>query len=196
MGALQCPQTLREDGQHSSFPLQTPPPPPLPSQTLNTPHTPSHHFQAAIKRLESIVHPLVTAERGEWLRSHAASARGSPVLLVLDIPLLYETGAQADVDAVAVVSAGPDAQRQRVLARPGMVASKFEAILARQVPDANKRALSDYVIDTVGGVGWGGARGARYRVGAIFTSPPPRPLYPHTPPIHPPTRPIILQNII
>ena len=115
---------------------------------------------------------------------------------MLDIPLLYETGAQADVDAVAVVSAGPDAQRQRVLARPGMVASKFEAILARQVPDANKRALSDYVIDTVGGVGWGGARGARYRVGAIFTSPPPRPLYPHTPPIHPPTRPIILQNII
>ena len=110
---------------------------------------------------------------------------------MLDIPLLYETGAQADVDAVAVVSAGPDAQRQRVLARPGMVASKFEAILARQVPDADKRALSDYVIDTVGGGGGGGGGGGLggqgtvlcHSVGALFTSPPP-------------TRPIILQNII
>lgn len=98
-----------------------------------------------LKKLESIVHPLVGADRAAFL--DAARARGEK-LAVLDIPLLFETGAAKAFDAVAVVSAPYETQRARVLARPGMTAEKFEAILAQQTPDAEKRARADYVIRT------------------------------------------------
>jgi dephospho-CoA kinase len=100
---------------------------------------------AALKRLEAIVHPLVREAETEFLARHRAA--GTP-LVVLDIPLLFEVGAEGRVDRVAVVSAPADVQRSRVLARPGMTVEKFEAILAKQVPDAEKRARADFVIDT------------------------------------------------
>ena len=93
--------------------------------------------------LERIVHPAVAAMRGDFLRDNAEAP-----LVVFDIPLLYEKGSEKGLDAVAVVSAPAGEQRRRVLARPGMTAEKFEQILALQVPDAQKRALADYVIDT------------------------------------------------
>jgi len=100
---------------------------------------------AAMKRLEAIVHPLVgAAERGFRDRMRAA---GHP-LAVLDIPLLLETGAERRVDAVAVISAPADVQRARVLARPGMTEEKYAAILARQMPDAEKRRRAHFVIDS------------------------------------------------
>ncbi|AXJ95264.1 MULTISPECIES: dephospho-CoA kinase [unclassified Sphingomonas] len=102
---------------------------------------------AAMKRLEGIVHPAVAAERTDFLAAHA----DAPVV-VLDVPLLFETGGDAGVDAVAVVSAPADVQRARVLARAGMSAAKFDAILARQMPDAQKRARADFVIPTGGGL--------------------------------------------
>lgn len=98
---------------------------------------------AAMKRLEAIVHPAVAAQRAEFLAAHAGAK-----LVVFDIPLLFEKGGAAQVDAVLVVSASPQAQRARVLARPGMSVEKFEQILALQVPDADKRARADHVIDT------------------------------------------------
>jgi dephospho-CoA kinase len=98
---------------------------------------------AALARLEAIVHPAVAAERAAFLRQHA----GAP-LAVFDIPLLLEKGGRGELDAVVVVSAPFDVQRARVLARPGMTQSKFEAILARQIPDAEKRAQADHIIDT------------------------------------------------
>ncbi len=99
----------------------------------------------ALKKLEAIVHPLVRADADEFLaRQRAAGAS----LAVLDIPLLFETGGRNRVDKVAVVSAPAEVQCERVLARPGMTAERFEAILAKQVPDAEKRRLADYVIDT------------------------------------------------
>jgi dephospho-CoA kinase len=97
----------------------------------------------ALARLEAIVHPAVRAAREGFLRDHA----GRP-LVVFDIPLLFEKGGAEDVDAVLVVSAPPDVQRARVLARPGMTAARFEQILALQLPDAEKRARADHVIDT------------------------------------------------
>ncbi|WP_181705118.1 dephospho-CoA kinase [Chthonobacter rhizosphaerae] len=109
---------------------------------------------AALRRLEAIVHPAVRAAERAFL-AEAASA-GAPVA-VLDIPLLYETGREADVDTVVVVSAPADVQRARVLARPGMTAEKFDAILARQLPDAEKRARAHHVIDTGSGVEAAGA---------------------------------------
>lgn len=96
-----------------------------------------------LKVLEAIVHPAVAAMRAQFLADHA----GQP-LVVFDIPLLFEKGGQAGVDAVLVVSAGADAQRGRVLARPNMTEEKFESILKLQVPDAEKRARADFVIDT------------------------------------------------
>lgn len=110
----------------------------------------------ALRRLEALVHPLVAAEKARWLRAQAAA--GQP-LVVLDVPLLFETGGQAQCDAVAVVSAPAAEQRRRALARPGMTPDKLDAILARQVPDEEKRRRADFVIDTVKGLecGWVGA---------------------------------------
>ena len=93
--------------------------------------------------LERLVHPLVRAASTAFLARHADAP-----LVVLDIPLLYETGGEGRCDAVAVVSAPPDVQRARVLARPGMDEAAFAAILAKQMPDAEKRARADFVIDT------------------------------------------------
>ncbi|WP_338467287.1 dephospho-CoA kinase [Novosphingobium sp. ZN18A2] len=99
--------------------------------------------QAALKRLESIVHPAVAEMRQAFLIEHA----GQP-LVVFDIPLLYEKGGADLLDAVAVVSAPAAVQRERVLARPGMTPEKFAHILDLQVPDSEKRARADHVIDT------------------------------------------------
>lgn len=100
---------------------------------------------AALKRLEAIVHPLVWAARDRFLAEQAA--KGAKVV-VYDVPLLFETGAETTVDAVVVVSAPEDVQKARVLARPGMTEAKFAAILAKQVPDSEKRARADFVVDT------------------------------------------------
>jgi dephospho-CoA kinase len=99
----------------------------------------------AIKRLEAIVHPLVRAATQRFVQERAA--RGARVIL-LDIPLLFETGGERNVDAVVVVSSPPDVQRARVLARPGMTAEKLDALLQRQMPDAEKRARAHFVVDT------------------------------------------------
>jgi dephospho-CoA kinase len=101
--------------------------------------------QGAFRRLEAIVHPLVRESERAFLK--AAAARGDE-LVVLDIPLLLETGSHTRVDAIVVVSANPAAQRARVLARPGMTEEKLDAILARQLPDVEKRAKADFVIET------------------------------------------------
>ncbi|WP_419807724.1 dephospho-CoA kinase [Sphingomonas sp.] len=98
---------------------------------------------AAIKRLEAIVHPAVGEERAAFVAAHTAAP-----LVVFDIPLLFETGGDRAVDRVVVVSAAAPVQRARVLARPGMTATKLDAILARQLPDADKRARADFVIPT------------------------------------------------
>ncbi|KAG2497221.1 hypothetical protein HYH03_004810 [Edaphochlamys debaryana] len=103
--------------------------------------------EAAMARLESIVHPLVASDRAAFLDQVRSSGQA---LAVLDIPLLFETGGPAGhgTDAVAVVSAPAELQRARVLARPGMSEAKLDAILGRQVPDAEKRSRADYLIDT------------------------------------------------
>ena len=98
-----------------------------------------------LKLLESLVHPLVSAARRRFLFRFRTRA-----LVVLDIPLLFERGGADDCDLVAVVSAPPEVQRARVLARPGMTPAKFADILARQTPDAEKRARADVVIPTGG----------------------------------------------
>jgi dephospho-CoA kinase len=101
--------------------------------------------EPAIARLEAIVHPLVSAARDKFLSE--TQARGAPVV-VLDIPLLFETGAQYACDAIVVVSAPADLQRRRALERPGMTEEKFAALIGRQTPDAEKRARADFVVDT------------------------------------------------
>jgi dephospho-CoA kinase len=98
---------------------------------------------AALARLEGIVHPAVRQARAAFLQRHA-----DVPLVVFDIPLLFETGGEAEVDAVAVVTAPGKVQRQRVLARAGMTPDKLAAILTRQLPDADKRARADHLIDT------------------------------------------------
>lgn len=106
-------------------------------------------------RLERIVHPLVAADRAAALAG--AAAMGASVA-VADIPLLFETGAEGQVDAVVVVTAPPEVQAERVLARPGMTPERFAALLARQTPDAEKRRRADFVVDT--GQGLAAARAA------------------------------------
>ena len=97
------------------------------------------------KVLEAIVHPLVRDKERVFLDHHRAA--GAP-LVVLDIPLLFETKGDNRVDAVAVVTCDPEIQKERVLKRPGMTEEKFALILSRQVPDREKRAKADYIIDT------------------------------------------------
>ena len=100
---------------------------------------------AAIKRLETIIHPLVGRAEAQFLDE---AARKDAAVVVLDIPLLFETGADRRCDAVVVVSAPADVQRARAFERPGMTEEKFQAILAKQMPDAEKRARADFVVDT------------------------------------------------
>ncbi|THV22151.1 dephospho-CoA kinase [Peteryoungia ipomoeae] len=104
---------------------------------------------ANFSKLESIVHPMVREHEREFLRQQAA--RGTDIVL-LDIPLLFETAGEDRVDVIVVVSCDASIQRQRVLSRPGMTPEKFELILARQLPDAEKRIRADYIIDTGHGI--------------------------------------------
>lgn len=119
---------------------------------------------AAMKTLEGIIHPLVRADANEFLRRNRDAGAQ---LAVLDIPLLFETGGRDRVDKVVVVTAPADVQRERVLARPGMTVEKFEAILARQVPDVEKRRQADYIVDT--GQGMDAARNAVREIVAALT---------------------------
>jgi dephospho-CoA kinase len=114
----------------------------------------------ALKRLEAIVHPLVWSARDAFLKDQ--EQKGVEVV-VYDVPLLFETGAEKSVDAIIVVSAPEDVQKARVLARPGMTEEKFAAILAKQTPDAEKRARADFVVHTEKGL-----ESARDQVRAIL----------------------------
>ena len=107
------------------------------------------HDQAAIKQLEQIVHPMLGASRKKFLEE--AEASGAPVV-VMDIPLLFETGGEKRVDAVVVVSTSPELQRKRVLERGTMDEAKLDAIIAKQTPDAEKRKRADFVVDTSHGL--------------------------------------------
>jgi dephospho-CoA kinase len=104
---------------------------------------------AAMKQLEQIVHPMLGASRQKFFAD--AEARKAPVV-VLDIPLLFETGGEKRVDAVVVVTTSPELQRARVLARGTMDAEKLDAIIAKQTPDAEKRKRADFVVDTSHGL--------------------------------------------
>lgn len=118
--------------------------------------------ETAFRHLETIVHPLVAQGRAADLE---AARTAGVKLAVLDIPLLFETGGDRAVDAVVVVTADPAIQAERVLARPGMTRERFDAILARQMPDAEKRARADFVIDTGRGL-----EAARAEVEAIVAA--------------------------
>jgi dephospho-CoA kinase len=107
------------------------------------------HDPAAIRRLEQIVHPMLGASRQKFF--HDAEQSGAPVAVV-DVPLLFETGGEKRVDAVVVVTTTPEIQRQRILARDNMTSEKLDAILARQLPDAEKRRRADFVVDTSHGL--------------------------------------------
>ncbi|SES07980.1 dephospho-CoA kinase [Tranquillimonas rosea] len=97
---------------------------------------------SALRRIERIVHPLVAADRAAFIDGADAD------IVVLDIPLLFETGSDAEMDHVVVVSAPPEVQRRRVLERPGMTEARLDAILAKQLPDAQKRQRADDVVET------------------------------------------------
>ncbi len=116
---------------------------------------------AKFRELEAIVHPLVRERERQFLEAQRAVGAD---LVVLDIPLLFETGGQDRVDHIVVVSCDADIQRRRVLERPGMTPDKFEMILSRQLPDAEKRARADFIIDTGSGI-----EAARNRVTEIIT---------------------------
>ena len=107
------------------------------------------HDAAAMKRLEQIVHPMLHAYRLAFLDQ--AEQSGAAVAVV-DVPLLFETGGEKNVDAVVVVSTTPEVQRERILARGNMTGEKLDAILARQLPDAEKRRRADFVVDTSHGL--------------------------------------------
>src|ERR1700734_3734139 len=107
------------------------------------------HNPAAMKRLEQIVHPMLRGYHQKFIDD--AERAGAPVA-VIDVPLLYETGGEKRVDAVVVVTTTPEIQRERILARPNMSAEKLAAILARQMPDAEKRRRADFVVDTSHGL--------------------------------------------
>jgi len=100
---------------------------------------------AALKRLEGIVHPLLRQHQFDLVQQ---AVEAHIAVLVMDVPLLFETGGERRCDAVAVVSADPEVQRERVLARPGMTAEKFEMIHVKQMPDAEKRRRAHFIIDT------------------------------------------------
>jgi dephospho-CoA kinase len=120
----------------------------------------------ALQRLNAIVHPLVAQDRVGFFETAQASGAD---LVVLDIPLLFETGGHESVDAVVVVSAPADMQRERVLARPGMTAERLDAILAQQMADAEKRARAHFIVDT--GRGLEAARAQVAEVLAILRDP-------------------------
>ncbi|MFC2969991.1 dephospho-CoA kinase [Acidimangrovimonas pyrenivorans] len=103
--------------------------------------------KTALPRIEAVIHPLVAADRAEFIDN---AANNGADLVVLDIPLLFETGGDAEMDGVVVVSAPAEVQRERVLARPGMTEAQLDTILARQMPDAEKRARATWVIETTG----------------------------------------------
>jgi dephospho-CoA kinase len=107
------------------------------------------HDAEAMKRLERIVHPMLRAHHQKFLDD--AEKSGAPVAVV-DVPLLYETGGESRVDAVVVVTTAPEVQRERILARDGMTPEKLDAILAKQLPDAEKRRRADFVVDTSHGL--------------------------------------------
>jgi dephospho-CoA kinase len=107
------------------------------------------HDSAAMRQLEQIVHPMLGASRQKFL--HDAEQSGAPVAVV-DIPLLFETGGEKRVDAVVVVTTTPEIQRQRILERDNMTGEKLDALLARQLPDAEKRKRADFVVDTSHGL--------------------------------------------
>jgi dephospho-CoA kinase len=107
------------------------------------------HDSAAIRRLEQIVHPMLRTYHQKFLED--AERSGAPVAVV-DVPLLFETGGESRVDAVVVVTTTPEIQRQRILARDNMTGEKLDAILARQMPDAEKRRRADFVVDTSHGL--------------------------------------------
>jgi dephospho-CoA kinase len=113
----------------------------LSAQVVNDP--------AAIRRLEQIVHPMLRAYHQKFIED--AEQSGTPVAVV-DVPLLFETGGEKRVDAVVVVTTDPDIQRQRILARDDMTSEKLDALLARQMPDSEKRRRADFVVDTSRGL--------------------------------------------
>jgi dephospho-CoA kinase len=117
---------------------------------------------AAIRRLEQIVHPMLRAYHQKFLED--AEQAGAPVVVV-DVPLLFETGGEKRVDAVVVVTTDPDTQRQRVLARDNMTSEMLDAILARQLPDPEKRGRADFVVDTSHGLD-----PVRHRIREILTA--------------------------
>jgi dephospho-CoA kinase len=107
------------------------------------------HDSEAMKRLEQIVHPMLRSHHQNFLDD--AEASGAPIAVV-DVPLLFETGGEKRVDAVVVVTTSPDVQRERILARDNMTPDKLDAILARQMPDAEKRKRADFIVDTSHGL--------------------------------------------
>jgi dephospho-CoA kinase len=107
------------------------------------------HDPSAMRRLEQIVHPMLGASRQKFL---VEAERSGAAVAVVDVPLLFETGGEGRVDAVVVVTTSPEIQRERILARPNMTDEKLDAILARQMPDAEKRRRANFVVDTSHGL--------------------------------------------